>query len=475
MQKRTKQFKRYFFWFLFAAGILLASIGFCSWLMGGFSPGGNELEFKISSKKRFQVFEGMPRIIPINYGDFELDLTLSVPRESIFDIVFRLETGPFQRSGKDDRSLGQGPLEWSFLRLSTGDMGKGFHTSRAIPRENKGIRIPADMPTDIHLEARGFEVTAEVGHSRVEDPGVAYCRRGIIGFVGRGEISSLRIRPLKSRLPIECLGSGMLMALLLFSFSGFLLKGIFKRKAWAGISLALTLATGGGLGLFGPFSFPKPRDEKHAPSFYRAYNLYGEKDAFRNWGAYAGCLYFRGRIENKKHEPGTRRVLVLGGEEVWGQGVELKEETFSLQAEGCGRLEGKKVVFMVGATRDTTLEKQLNIFIQDLLDYDPSCVFLFAPGRDNPRITPKLLALLGKANSLAKSRNIRFLVSPPLVCSESPRKLLEACSRLGIETWSPERFWFMNQLKYMHNGHLNSKAHYMLGIKFWNKVSSLLK
>ncbi len=435
--------------------------------------------FRLSRWKPLHVRRGEPRLLPWVHRDFELFGRVVVPRDDHMDLVFHLERGPYQVSSRDDRTWPQGPLDWSALRLSAGDLGPPFFSSRNLPAKGGGWRVPPGQPVDVHLVLEGGTARAEAGHKALPGAWKVHTREGLLAFVGEGTWEALRLKSLDKK---DAWTEGLLGGLLWLG-GAFLLAWAWRRIRFPGTSLlwggALAGCAAWAVSLLpGPPS-KDPWDPRKAPSFREALALYGRPEGFRNWGAYAGSLYWRGRGATWFSRTGGKRVLFLGGPQVWGRGVARKDLTFPMQVEGI--LEGTRtpgtpsVEVLVGACRETDLGRQLRILDRDLLSFHPDLVVLVVPsGSKGPGTSRKDQEKLVEGFAARMNRlHLPFLVIPPLVKnggafgdSSLERKVRAA----GGRVWDPSPLWkegregfFLSSPSGMgRKGDLSAKGHLLL-------------
>ncbi len=399
--------------------------------------------FRLNRWKPLHVREGEPRVIPWVHRDFELTGRVVVPRGRHMDLVFHLERGPFPRSKADDRTLPQGPLDWSALRLSAGDMGEPFLSSRRLPAGTGGWRVPPGLPVDVHLRLRDGTARVEVGHRALPGPWKVRTREGILALVGEGTWERLTLKALDRTLSPW---KGRLQALLLWLLGALALGWAWKLASLPGVPLAggVLLASLAGWGGFLLSPLPPSKaawNPAEAPSFQEAVRLYGEAEGFRNWGAYAGSLFWRGRKETRRPFEPCRRILFLGGPQVWGRGVPLKDGTLPMQVEGI--LEGRRkagsphVHVMVGACRETDLERQVEIFEREFLSYHPDAVVLVVPRGTKGKALERGLDSFFR---LARKVGLPFLLLPPLQAGGGSLPIPSLASKAreaGGRFWSP--------------------------------------
>ena len=446
--------------------------------------------FHLSRWKPLHVRLGEPRLLPWVHRNFELTGRVVVPRDKRMDLVFHLERGPFQVSQGDDRTLPQGPLDWSVLRLSAGDLGPPFFSSRKLPKKAGGWRVPPGEPVDVRLVLRDGVARAEVGHKPLPWAWKVHVREGLLAFVGEGTWEALRLKPL-DRKPSRW---DWFLGGLLWLMGALVLAWAWKRVRLGGIPLVWGGA-GAALAGWAVFLFPAPAakdpwDPNSAPSFQKAQALYGNAEGFRNWGSWAGSLFWRGRRSARISRTGGKRVLFLGGAQVWGRGVARKDMTFPMQVEGI--LDGARkpgtpsVEVLVGACRETDLERQWKILRKDLWSFHPDLVVLVLPGEGSPSglMAKKEEKILEAFFSWAKERNVPFLLVPPLApgpASGPISSLRRAALAAGGEVWDPGpllrgKGLFLSRPSGLgREGDLSSKAHLLLAPPLAGELRKLLR
>ena len=444
--------------------------------------------FQLSRWKPLRVKDGEPRILPWVHRDFELTGRVVVPRGKHMDLVFHLEKGPFQSSPEDDRTLPQGPLDWSALRLSAGDLGPPFFSSRNLPKNAGGWRVPPGNPADIRLVLKEGVARVEVGHKALPSTWKVHTREGILAFVGEGTWETLRLKALDKGTR-----SGFWFSGFLLWFLGTLVLALAAR--WIRLP-GPSLLWGGGLAasaawisLFVPGPPMKASwNPKGAPSFQEALGLYGRADAFRNWGAYAGSLYWRGRIETRFSPGRGKRVLFLGGPQVWGRGVVRKEVSFPMQVEGVlegGRTPGSPPVHvLVGACRDTDLERQVTILEKELLSFEPDALVLVLPAGSLQGKRP-LEERLGPFFRLCGEKGLPFLLVPPLVPGgpwDSLECIQRAAREAGGKVWDPTfllkeeaGLFLASSQGPAGKGDLSPKGHLLLGPPLARELQEMVR
>ncbi len=447
--------------------------------------------FHLSRWKPLHVRPGEPRLLPWVHRDFELSGRVVVPRDRHMDLVFHLERGPYQVSPRDDRTLPQGPLDWSVLRLSAGDMGPPFFSSRDLPEKDGGWRVPPGEPVDVRLVLRDGTARAWVGHRALPSTWKVHVREGLLAFVGEGTWEALALKSLDRKASFWDWPAGALLWLL----GALVLAWGWKRVRFRGSPWLLGgagAALAGWLVLLFPAPASKdPWDPKTAPSFQEAQALYGRAEGFRNWGAWAGSLFWRGRRSMRVSRTGGKRVLFLGGAQVWGRGVARKDSTFPMQVEGI--LDGARkpgtpsVEVLVGACRETDLGRQWEILRDDLLSFRPDLVVLVLP-RGTPGPGPswkKEEKTLEAFFAWAKKKNLPFLLVPPLVPGGSWEGSLDslrpAARAAGGQVWDPGP-WLKGKGLFLsgssglgRKGDLSPRAHLLLASPLAGELQKLVR
>gem|GEM_PF-5756258 len=446
--------------------------------------------FHLSRWKPLHVRPGEPRLLPWVHRDFELTGRVVVPRGRHMDLVFHLERGPYQVSQRDDRTLPQGPLDWSVLRLSAGDMGPPFFSSRKLPKKEGGWRVPPGEPVDVRLVLRDGMARAEVGHKALASTWRVHCREGLLAFVGEGTWEALGLKPLDRKAS----WSDWVAGALLWALGTVILAWGWRRVRfrgspwlWGGAGAALA---GWAVLLFPARPGKDPWDPKKAPSFQQAQELYGKAEGFRNWGGWAGSLFWRGRRSMRLSEPGGERVLFLGGAQVWGRGVARKDLTFPMQVEGI--LEGARkagapsVEVLVGACRETDLKRQWEILRKDLLSFHPDLVVLVLPREvsSSGSWVKKEGKTLRAFFAWARKRGLPFLLVPPLAPG-SPEvaapALRRAARAAGGDIWDPgplrkgEELFLFRPSGQGRRGDLSPKGHLLLASPLARELQKLLE
>ena len=468
-----------------ALALTLLFLGYGAWGVGWWfeegRPGKEEGAkiFRSSPLEPIPVVAGRPRQIPLLYRGFRLTGRVTLPRGRTMDLVFRLQLAP--RGGE--------PLEWSALRLSAADVGKPFFWSRRIPPLLEGgIRVPPGLPTNVMLQVEGRRVEARVGDRLLTGPCPLALGAGKVALVGSGSWEALEIRPLLPRLGATSLLPAVLLLLLLLLPLALLLRGFLP--GWIllpGGALLLALAGHFLKDLEGSSPEPPPVSIEEAPAFRTARELYGEAEGWRNWGAYAGSLTWRGRTAFRRPITARRRLVVLGGEQVWGAGLTEKMAALPLQVEGwLERLlpasPGWEV--LVGACRETDLARQVEIFRRDLVGYGVDLVLLVCPPPVRESLEGK--RLLAFSRELARQDTL-LLVVPPLVPPEGARRRARVAELLalrrqgGFNLFDPldgeepnRKFFAPGTLHYSPFPPLTREAHLFLGERLARHLHRLL-
>ena len=163
-----------------------------------------------------------------------------------------------------------------------------------------------------------------------------------------------------------------------------------------------------------------------------------------------------------------------------------KDLTFPMQVEGI--LDGARkpgtppVEVLVGACRETDLEKQWKILRKDLWAFHPDLVVFVLPGKG--RLAQEEEKILEAFFSWAKERDVPFLLVPPLAPGTPPgaaSSLRRAARAAGGEVWEPgpllrgKSLFLSSSSGLGRKGDLSSKAHLLLAPPLAGELRKLLR